>query len=196
MTTATTAAAEPRWIVNGIDFRNLIWVALVFVVMIYAVAVGPVGFLRFFHILTGILWTGADLLLGFLIGPILRSLDFPARRAFTLKMAPKNLFFMSTVGIVAPTSGYFLAGQMGYLDLGFPEFWWVIATLGIAAFLAVQGLGFLLPSNLRVYFEIRKDQPDGEKVQRILRSYFRTTAIQGTLQIVMVAIMVKFTLGL
>jgi hypothetical protein len=85
---------------------------------------------------------------------------------------------------------------MGYLDLGYPEFWWVLAALGITLVLAIQGLGILLPSNLRVYFEIRKDRPDPAKVQRIMRSYFRTTAIQGTLQIAMIAIMVKFTLGL
>lgn len=190
------AAGEPKWIVGGIDFRNLIWVALVVAVMIYAIVAGPIGFLRFFHILTSILWTGSDLLLGFLIGPILRSLEFPARRAFTLKMAPKTLFYMSTVGIVAPTSGYFLAVQMGYLDLAYPAFWWVLATLAIAFVLAVQGLGVLLPSNLRVYFEVRKDSPDPAKVQRIMRSYFRTAAFQGMLQVVMVAIMVKFTLGL
>ena len=71
-------------------------------------------------------------------------------------MAPKTLFFMSTVGIVAPTSGYFLAVKMGYLDLGYPEFWWVLATLAITLVLAVQGLGVLLPSNLRVYFVIAR----------------------------------------
>ena len=98
--------------------------------------------------------------------------------------------------LVAPTSGYFLAVKMGYLDLGYPEFWWVLAALGITLVLAIQGLGILLPSNLRVYFEIRKDRPDPAKVQRIMRSYFSTTAIQGTLQIAMIAIMVKFTLGL
>ena len=194
--TATVAANEPKWIAAGIDLRNLIWAALVVAVMIYAIVAGPIGFLRFFHVMTATLWTGADLLFGFLIGPILRKLEFPARRAFTLRMAPKTLFFMSTVGIVAPTSGYFLAVKMGYLDLGYPEFWWVLATLAITLVLAVQGLGVLLPSNLRVYFEIRKDRPDPERVQRIMKSYFRTAAIQGTLQIVMVAIMVKFTLGL
>ena len=194
--TATATATPTRWIVNGIDFRNLVWVALVVAVMIYAIVAGPLGFLRFYHILTGILWTGADLLLGFLIGPILRKLDFPSRRAFTLRMLPKTLFFMTTVGVVAPTSGFFLADQMGYLDLGYPQFWWVIATLVIAGILAVQGLGILLPTNVRVYLEVRKEQPDADKVQRIMKRYFRTTAIQGTMQIVMVAIMVKFTLGL
>jgi hypothetical protein len=35
---------------------------------------------------------------------------------------------------------------VGFLDLAYPEFWWVIAALAIVTVLTVQGLGYLLPT--------------------------------------------------
>ena len=194
---AEAVAKNPsRLIVAGIDFRNMVWVALALGIMIFAIIWGNAWLLRFVHIVSGVLLTGADILLGFLIGPILRSLNFETRRSFTLKMLPKTLFIMSTLGIMAPTSGWFLAVQFGYLDYGYPEFWWVIAALVIAAILGVQGLVILLPTNVRVYLEVRKDQPDPARVARLMRTYFVTTASQGIMQILIIVIMVKFATGI
>ena len=57
-----------------------------------------------------------------MLGWALRSLPFEVRKAFSLKMPTKSLFIMKTLGIIAPTSGCYLAVRMGYLDLGYPEF--------------------------------------------------------------------------
>ncbi len=186
---------QPFWLVEGIDLRNLVWVALALGVMIAAILSEDLWFLRFVHIVSGVLLTGGDILFGFLIGPILRRLDFDTRRSFTLKMLPKTLFIMTTLGIVAPTSGWFLAVQMGYLELDYPQFWWVAAALTIAAILAIQGLGILLPSNILAYLEIRKDRPDLAKVGRIMRRFFMTIASQGVMQILIIIVMVKFATG-
>ncbi len=193
---ASAAAAEPFWMVAGIDFRNLIWVALALGVMVAAIVSGDEWSLRYVHVASGVLLTGADILLGFLIGPVVRKLDFSARREFTLKLLPKTLFVMTPLGIIAPTSGWFLAVQHGYTELGYPEFWWVAAALAIAAVLAVQGLAILLPSNLRAYLEMRKEAPDFERVGRIMRLYFWTIASQGVMQVLIVVVMVKFATGI
>ena len=192
----TITTAPPFWIWEGIDFRNLIWVAIAFGVMIFAIVTSHDWLLRFVHVSTGVLLTGADILLGFLIGPVIRRLSFEARRGFTLGMLPKTLFIMTTLGIIAPTSGWYLAVHLGYLDFGFPEFWWVVAALAIAAILGIQGLLILLPANIRTYLEMRKPEPDHEKVGRIMRTYFYTTASQGVMQICIVVIMAKFATGL
>jgi len=55
------------------------------------------------------------------LGRVLRSLPFEVRKAFSLKMPPKLPFIMKTLGIIVPTSGFYLAVRMGYLDLGYPE---------------------------------------------------------------------------
>ena len=122
------------------------------------------------HVMTGALWTGIDLFMGFVIGPILRGVSLETRRTIIAGLIPRTLILMPTLSIVTSTAGWFLAVRMDYLDLGYPEFWWVIAALAIVTVLTVQGLGYLLPANLRLYFEIQKPQPDGEKIGRWMKT--------------------------
>ncbi len=192
---ASATAAEPLWMVAGIDFRNLVWVALALGVMVAAIVSDDEWWLRYVHVASGVLLTGADILLGFLIGPVIRKLDFEARRQFTLRLLPKTLFVMTPLGIIAPTSGWFLAVQHGYHELGYPEFWWVAAALAIAAVLAVQGLAILLPANIICYLEMRKDPPDYDRVGRIMRRYFYAIALQGVMQVLIIIVMVQFATG-
>ena len=44
----------------------------------------------------------------------------------------------------------------------------------------IQGLGILLPTNLRIYFEMRKNKPDISRIQRLMRMYVKVVAIQGS----------------
>lgn len=193
------AAAPPapsRWIYEGLDFRNFIWVALALSIMIMAITTKNDWLLRFVHIVSGVLLTGWDILMGFLVGPILRRLSFDMRRQFSLRMLPKTLFILTTLGIIAPTSGWFLAVRVGYVDLDYPDFWWVIAALAIATVMGIQGLFILLPANLRAYFEMRKEVPDQAKVGKILGRYFFVVASQGVMQVGIIVIMVNFANGL
>lgn len=166
------------------------------VVMGAAIAGESVWFLTFVHVMAGILWTGIDLFMGFVVGPVLRRMPFATRRAMIGMLVPRTLLLMPTLAIITGTSGWFLARRLGYLDLGYPEFYWVLAALIIVTILAVQGLGYLLPTNYRVYREMQKAQPDGEKIGRWMRGYVRVVAFQGLMQVVMVVIMARFGSGL
>jgi hypothetical protein len=84
---------------------------------------------------------------------------------------------------------------MGFLELGYPQFWWVIAALAIVSVLTVQGLGYLLPMNLKLYFEIQKDAPDQEKLRSWMRTYVRVVAVQGTMQVAIIVVMARFATG-
>ena len=181
---------------TAIDWRNLIWVAIALAVMIVAIVVNDYWLLNFVHVFTGLLWTGIDLLLGFVIGPILRRLDFPVRRAITMRLMPRLLFILPTVAIIAPMAGWFMAVDQGYLELTFPEIWWLIAALAITAVLSVQGLFVLLPTNVMVYLEMRKPTPDGERIGKLMRRYVRVVAFQGSMQIIIILIMARFATGL
>ena len=110
-------------------------------------------------------------------------------------LIPRTLILMPTLSIVTSTAGWFLAVRMGFLDLGYPEFWWVIVALAIVTVLTVQGLGYLLPANLRLYFEIQKPQPDGEKIGRWMKTYVRVVAVQGIMQVAIIAVMARFATG-
>jgi hypothetical protein len=193
--TAESASSSP-WIIEGLDFRNLGWVALALGVMVAAIELDAYDWpLRFVHVASGVLLTGADVILGFLVGPTLRRLDFALRRQFTLKLLPKTLFVMTPLGIIAPTSGYYYAERLGYMDVGYPEFYWIIGALVVSLILAIQGIFILLPTNIRAYLEMRKPTPDMAKVTRMMGVYFFVTASQGVMQVLIVTIMVKMAGG-
>lgn len=179
-----------------IRLANLWWVAAAVVVMIAAIASHVLWFLNFVHVMTGLMWTGIDIFMGFVIGPILRSCDLATRRAFITRLMPKMLFLMPTLAAVTGTAGWFLAKDMGFLDLAYPQFYWVLSALILIALLTVQGFGILLPTNLRVCFEMQKPAPDVQKIGRWMRRYVRTVALQGLMQVAIIVVMARFVTGL
>ena len=161
-----------------------------------AAILGPsIWFLNFVHVMMGALWTGIDLFMGFVIGPIMRSVSFETRRVIIAGLIPRTLILMPTLSIITSTAGWFLAARMGFLALGYPEFWWVIAALAIVTVLTVQGLGYLLPTNLRLYFEVQKAQPDSQKIARWMKTYVRVVAVQGIMQVAIIIVMARFATG-
>jgi hypothetical protein len=175
--------------------RNIVWVALTLLVMVAAILGDDLWFLNFVHVIAGVLWTGIDLFMGFVVGPIMRRVDVVTRRAIVVRLMPRMLFLMPTLSTVTGTAGWFLAERRGFLDLPFPEFWWVAAALVVVTVLTVQGLGVLLPINLRVFFEFRKDQPDLERIGGWMRTYVRVVAFQGVMQVAIIVIMARFVTG-
>ena len=179
----------------AINPLNLAWSAGAIAVMVAAIVSADRWFLEFVHVFTATLWTGIDLFMGFVVGPVMRRLAPDVRRAFITRLVPRTLFLMPTLAIVGGTSGWFLAEQLGYFDLPMPQLWWVIAAVAILVVLTVQGLGILLPTNLRVYLELRKPAPDGARVARLMRFYIFVVASQGVMQVAMVVIMARFSAG-
>ena len=193
MSASATAAIDDA--PPSIDFTNLIWAALAIAVMIGVIVSGVLWALNFIHVMAGILWTGIDLFMGFVIGPIMRRLPPPARRAIIVRLMPRMLFLMPTLAIITGTAGYYYARQLGFLDAAYPAFGWVLAALVIVGILTVQGLGLLLPANLLVYFEMRKPQPDGARIGRLMRWYVYGVAFQGLMQVAIIVVMARFATG-
>jgi hypothetical protein len=190
-----TVAAAPVT-VSTVRPAYFVAAAVALIVMSIAITGESIWFLTFVHVMAGILWTGIDLFMGFVVGPVLRRLPFETRRAMIGLLVPRTLLLMPTLAIITGTSGWFLARRLGYFDLGYPEFYWVMAALIIVTILAIQGLGYLLPTNYRVYREMQKPKPDGDKIGRWMRGYVRAVAFQGLMQIVMIVIMARFGSGL
>ena len=179
-----------------IDFANLRWVAAALAVMGLAMVSGNLWFLNFVHVLAGLMWTGIDLFMGFVLGPVLRRLDLSARRQLTTRLMPRMIFLMPTLSVITGTAGWWLAEKLGYFDLGYPEFFWVVAALVVITLLTVQGLGVLLPTNVRICLEMQKEQPDPQKMHVWMRRYLRATAFQGMMQVGIIIIMARFVSGL
>lgn len=190
VTPAPTFTATPiRWI-------NLVWVALSLAIMIAAIWSESFLFLNFVHVASGMLWTGIDLFMGFVIGPALRAAPFESRREISTRITPKTIFILPALAIITGTSGWYLAKSLGYLEFDYPAFWWVLAALALLTLLTIQGLGILLPTQIRVYRELCKPEPDRAKIMRLNASYFYLIAMQGLMQVLIVLIMAKFRVGL
>jgi uncharacterized membrane protein len=192
----TASLTEPRGnALTFIHFRYLWAVAAAFVVMFGAMASDSYWALNFVHVMAGVLWTGIDLFMGFVLGPIQRRLDLPARRAIVARLMPRMLFLMPTLAIITGWAGTTLALRLGFFDFPYPEKGWVMAALAVLLILTVQGLFIMLPNNVRVCIEIAKDDPDLAMVSRRMRLYVRATALQGLMQVTMIVIMAKFVTG-
>jgi hypothetical protein len=175
---------------------NLIWVALALAALAAAVAIDNLWLLNFIHVMAGVLWTGIDLFMGFVIGPILRRAPFAARRAIVLRLMPKTLFLLPTLATITTTAGWFHARDLGLLEVPWPAYAWVLASLVIVAVLTVQGFAVLLPANLLVYFEMRKAAPDGARIGRLMQRYIYAVASQGVMQVAIILVMARFVTGL
>jgi hypothetical protein len=190
--TTITAEAPP----NVIRWPYLGYAVVAIGVMIVAINSHDRWFLNFVHVICGVMWTGIDLFMGFIVGPILKRIDITARREVIVRLVPKTLFLMPTLAIITGTSGWYLAKDLGLLDLAWPQFGWVAAALTLVTLMTIQGTGYLLPTNLRVCLELRKPNPDTDKIGRMMRSFFFAVACQGTMQVLTIVIMAKFVSGI
>ena len=195
MADSLLGAAPTARIASPLRPAYFIMAAGALTVMIAAILSPSFWFLDFVHVMAGALWTGIDLFMGFVVGPVLRKVSLDTRRAMIAGIIPRTLVLMPTLSAITTTAGWFLAVRLGLLDLGYPQFYWVIAALAIVTVLTVQGLGYLLPMNLRLYFEIQKDAPDHDKLKRWMRTYVRVVALQGTMQVAIIVVMAKFATG-
>lgn len=170
--------------------------ALAIAVMTAVIVAGSDWWLNFTHVLAGSLWTGIDLFMGFVLGPIIRRLPSETRKGIIAGLVPRTLVLMPTLSIITATAGWFLAKRLGYLDAPYPEYFWILAALGIVTILTIQGLGILLPTNLMLYFEMQKPAPDAEKIGRWMRIYVYVVAFQGVMQVAIYVVMARIATGL
>ena len=171
------------------------WILALPAAMIVALAIRSVYLLDYTHVLSGALWTGADLFMGFILGPVMRRLEPPQRKAVIAFLVPRTLLYMPVVAITTGTAGWFLATWEGFLLPENPMRPWVFVALVIIAILTVQGLGVLLPNNLRIYFELQRPQPNIERIVRLNRINLVLSGIQGVFQVLIILVMAHLAVG-
>ena len=178
-----------------ISLRSNIWIVIPIGALIVAIVTANLLLLNYVHVFTSILWTGTDIFMAFLLGPILRKVSLSTRKEVISWLMPKMVFYMPTVASVTTTAGYFLASKMGLITLESPVVYWITTVLIIVTVMLIQGLGILLPTNVKVYKELRKKEPDMTKIQRLMRRYVKVVATQAILQFVIIFIMANFATG-
>ncbi|GAB7094515.1 hypothetical protein JCM30237_16680 [Halolamina litorea] len=225
---------------------------------VVAIAVLAVGYIvsgeasvqthTYVHVMAGLLWTGTDLFMGAVLGPVTGGLEDEESAALFTRLTPKTTFFLPAMALITITGGITLAQRLGYFPNSEPWLalftaanlipalllagwrlkvfddrrWqglfalsavgslaWVATTvgdlgsistvvalsLGIVTLLSVQGFGFLLPGELRMYQEMTSAEPDASIIARIGSRNAMLGGVQGLLQLVLIWLMVSLRWG-
>jgi hypothetical protein len=190
---ATLAQVRPIRRSSSELLRQVTWWALAFpVVMVWALATHNLPLLNWIHVLAGALWTGADILLGFIIGPVMRRLDIEQRTAVVTYLVPRTVLYFFCVSLTTGTAGWFLAVWLGLLTPGNAQYPWAVAALVLVTIMTIQGLGIMTPNSLRIWFELGKPEPQIERIVGLNRINLFVAGIQGAMQIAIIAIMAHF----
>lgn len=180
--------SNPLWQI--IQIANPYFVLLAVVIPIAALVFAmnrsellPVNFV---HVMAGALWTGIDLFMGLILGPVLGGVT-PGERANVFKrLTPKMTFFMPVIAAVTATAGINIAQRLGIFSLTSPK---IVASLVIVAILTIQGFGILLPNEIRILRQLLSDKPDIEKIGKLGMRNARLGGIQGVMQLSIILVM-------
>ena len=190
--------AHTQVVPNNTDFKivptkAIPVVVIVLIGLIVAVATNRLWALDFFHLVGGALWTAIDLFLGFVIGPIIGTMSIPARMEFSKKFMPKMLLLMPTLVIMTLAGGWQLARHEGFILSSDKHHGWVVASMIVVGAMAVIALGFLEPANIGVLFELKKEHPNGEVIDRLMKRFLYTAGLTGAMQVATLIIMTRIT---
>ncbi len=214
----------------------------------YAVTMGSVQQHTYVHVMAGVLWTGFDIFIGTVLGPVIGGLDDEQSSAVFQRLTPKTAFLLPSLAFVTIAGGITLAQRIGMfphaepwlalftaanlipillllgwrLDAWNDRRWqipfvlatvgslaWVALTigefamteptiavaLGIVTILSVQGFGFLLPGELRMYKEMRSASPDPSIIAAIGQQNAMLGGVQGFFQLLLILDMVYLRYG-
>jgi len=242
-----------RGTVRGMaDRANPAFAAAVVVVSLsalgYALTVATLQRHTYVHVMAGVLWTGIDVFMGAVLGPVVGGLDDEESAAVFRRLTPKTAFLLPAMAVVTIGTGLPLAIERGFLDPAAPWLalftaanlvpalfligyrlrafrdwrWqlpfavatlgslaWVATTVGdiggidhvmlgalaIVTVLSVQGFGYLMPGELRMYAEMTSADPDESVIAAIGRQNAMLGGVQGALQLVLIALMVSLRYG-
>lgn len=188
---AAAEGAPPRARIQVVPLRALPVVGLAVVFVALSIGFNWQWGLMFNHVVGGGLWTGIDLFVGLVVGPILGRLSVPARAEFSARFMPKMVVIMPTVVMMTLATGFQVARDAGNLAVGSPNHAWLIASFCVVGVMAVIALGILEPANIAVLFEMNKPVPNGELIGRLMQRFIYTAGVTGLMQVATLVIMTR-----
>jgi len=180
---------RPR--IQVVPLKGLPVAAVGLAIVVFAIASNNKWALIFSHVVGGGLWTGIDLFVGLVIGPILGRLSIPARAEFSARFMPKMVLIMPTIVTMNLASGFQIARKLGNLTTGSPNHAWLIASFCVVGGMVVVALGILEPANIAVIHEMNKKVPSGERIHRLMNRFIYTAGMLGVMQVATLVIMTR-----
>ena len=172
---------------------SLVTLFVPIVALALVLAFGNLLAFNYLHVLTGGTWTGIDLFRGVVMGRILKGLEPQARTQVIKKLVPLMLFLMPGLATAAITSGMNLAAKLGMLTFASPM---IVAAVAIVIILSVQGFGIIMPTEIRIFLELRKKEPDKDKIIRWGMRNVKLAGSQGAFQVALIFVMANLALGI
>jgi hypothetical protein len=102
-------------------------VAVPAVALTYALTAAPVVHHIYVHVMAGVLWTGIDLFVAIVLGPVLGSLSVEERASVFQRFTPKMAFLMPSLALVTIVGGVTLAERLDVFPHAQP--WIALLTL-------------------------------------------------------------------
>jgi hypothetical protein len=183
--------AAPRAPIHVVPVKGLPIVAVIVALLIVSIAGNWFWPLEFYHVVGGGLWTGIDLFVGLVVGPIIGRLSIPARTEFAAKFMPKMVLIMPTVVVMTLAAGFQLALKLGNLSPASPNHGWLVASFIVVGIMAAIALGVLEPANIAVLYEMKKPRPDGHVISSLMKRFVYTAGITGLMQVATLVIMTR-----
>ncbi len=174
-----------------VPLKGLPIVGAVVIFVIVAIAGNWTWALMFSHVAGGALWTAIDLFVGLVVGPIIGRLSIPARAEFMARFMPKMVLLMPTLVLMTLAAGFQVALKYGNLASSNPNHPWLMASFIVVGVMAVIALGVLEPANIAVLFEMRRPQPNGAVIGRLMKRFIYTAGITGLMQVATLIIMTR-----
>ncbi len=161
--------------------------------LVAALSIHRFVYLDYVHVICGGMWTGIDIFMGLVIGPIIGRMSGPARADFVQRLVPTMLFLMPSLASVTITAGIYLATMAGIFNLHYLA----IQLAGLIVIgLVGQGFGIFLPNEVRIVLELRKRTPDIARIGRLGLLNARLAGVQAVFQIALIFVMANLAAGL
>lgn len=176
--------------------RQVTWWVLAFpLVMCVALALHSLRLLNWIHVLSGVLWTGADIFMGFIVGPVMRHLTVPQRAAVVAYLVPRTLLYFPAVSLTTSTAGWYLAAWLGMTNPASAQYPWIVSALVLITLMTIAGIFVMLPNSVRIWLELRKPEPDSAFMIRLNRINISLAGAQGLMQVAIIVVMSHLALG-
>lgn len=147
--------------------------------------------LDYTHVICGGTWTGIDLFMGLVMSRIMKGLTPETRSEVVKRLVPVMLFLMPALASVAITAGIYLAQWEGLLNFQSPL---IIATIIIVAILTVQGFGIIMPTEIQIFLELMKSNPDKERIVKLGMRNIKISGSQAIFQIAIIFLMANLAM--
>jgi hypothetical protein len=184
----SSAAVQAQKLVTPSSFVTL---TVPIVVLIAAVSTGNKVLLDYTHVICGGTWTGIDLFMGLVMSRIMKGLTPEARTEVIKRLVPVMLFLMPALASVAITAGIYLAQWEGLLNFQSPL---IIAAGIIVTILTIQGFGILMPTEISIFLELIKGNPNRDKVVRLGMRNIKISGSQAIFQIALIYVMANIAM--